>query len=54
MEPMSKADYNTIIKRIEELKDIEPWDSRCDEYNLLLDQAINYEDENNIYIARVK
>jgi hypothetical protein len=49
---MGKEEYKEVIKKLDELKDIEDWDSRCDEFNELLDKAVSYENENNIYVSR--
>ena len=44
----SKDEYELKKVRLDELKDIDDWDCRVDEYNALHDEIKEFEDENNI------
>ena len=50
---MTKQQYETKKARLEELKDIDDWDERVDEYNALFDEVVAYEEENEINIVRI-
>ena len=49
----TEKEYHIALVLLDELKDIDDSDERCDEFNTILDKVIAYENENNIEIARV-
>jgi len=50
---MTEKEYHIALVLLDELKDIDDSDERCDEFNAIHDQVIGYENENNIEIARI-
>jgi len=50
---VSKNEYEIGLERLGELQNIDDSDPRCDEFNQLLDNLVQYEDEHNIYVTRV-
>lgn len=49
---LTKSEYEEACKVVDELKDIEHFDERCNQYNEAFDIVIAYENENNIFVAR--
>ena len=49
---MTEREYQIALVLLDELKDINDSDERCDEFNAVHEQVITYEDEHNICVSR--